>query len=137
MLPRSRSEAIVKGAPRYHTGRPCKNGHLAPRLLSSGTCTVCHNQAVSRWQKENKSACREKQNRHRRKRLGIPEATRAVPQVCENCDQPFAHSPNIDHDHSTGAFRGWLCRRCNVGIGLLGDSVEGLERAIRYLKRNA
>lgn len=24
---------------------------------------------------------------------------------------------NFDHDHSTGEFRGWLCTRCNTGLG--------------------
>lgn len=39
----------------------------------------------------------------------------------------------VDHDHETGVIRGLLCGRCNKGIGLLGDSLEGLERAVRYL----
>lgn len=39
----------------------------------------------------------------------------------------------VDHDHSTGQIRGILCDRCNRGIGLLGDSLEGLERAVQYL----
>jgi hypothetical protein len=42
----------------------------------------------------------------------------------------------IDHDHETGEFRGWVCNDCNVGIGRLGDTVEGLEQAIDYLKGN-
>lgn len=41
----------------------------------------------------------------------------------------------LDHDHITGAFRGWLCRGCNSSIGGLGDNIEGLEMAISYLKR--
>ena len=28
----------------------------------------------------------------------------------------------LDHCHVTGDFRGWLCRRCNTGYGLLGDN---------------
>jgi hypothetical protein len=40
----------------------------------------------------------------------------------------------IDHDHETGEVRGVLCNRCNVGIGNLGDSVEGVERALSYLR---
>jgi len=40
----------------------------------------------------------------------------------------------IDHDHNTGAFRGLLCNRCNLGIGHFQDCTGNLERAIQYLK---
>lgn len=42
----------------------------------------------------------------------------------------------LDHDHETMEFRGWICGGCNTGIGQLGDTMEGLERAMRYLKRD-
>ena len=42
----------------------------------------------------------------------------------------------LDHCHSTKQFRGWLCENCNSGIGKLKDSVELLQRAIKYLERN-
>jgi len=41
----------------------------------------------------------------------------------------------VDHDHTTGTVRGLLCQKCNSGIGFLGDSLEGLEKAVSYLKR--
>ena len=41
---------------------------------------------------------------------------------------------HLDHDHDTFDFRGWLCRRCNGGLGQLGDSIEGLQKALTYLK---
>jgi hypothetical protein len=40
----------------------------------------------------------------------------------------------VDHCHKTGEIRGLLCRKCNTGIGLLGDTVDRLERALKYLK---
>jgi hypothetical protein len=40
----------------------------------------------------------------------------------------------VDHDHETEVVRGLLCSQCNVGIGYLRDSIENLERAIKYLR---
>jgi hypothetical protein len=40
---------------------------------------------------------------------------------------------HVDHCHSTGRVRGLLCRGCNHMLGVVGDSVEALERAISYL----
>lgn len=42
---------------------------------------------------------------------------------------------SIDHDHATGVVRGLLCINCNHGIGALGDSVEGISKALEYLLR--
>lgn len=40
----------------------------------------------------------------------------------------------MDHIHGTDHIRGLLCHSCNTGIGKLGDNIEGLERALAYLK---
>lgn len=76
------------------------------------------------------AACRRKRN--------LPAATRPAPHVCECCGQPpGVGAMNLDHDHVTGAFRGWLCRKCNSGIGLLGDTFVKVMRAATYLRRNS
>lgn len=41
---------------------------------------------------------------------------------------------HVDHCHITNRVRGLLCSRCNSGIGKLGDSVDGLRRALVYLE---
>jgi hypothetical protein len=43
----------------------------------------------------------------------------------------------IDHCHSTGIVRGLLCTRCNVGLGIFGDSVEQIHRGVAYLQKYA
>jgi hypothetical protein len=40
----------------------------------------------------------------------------------------------VDHDHVTGTVRGLLCLRCNAGIAALGDTAEGVKRAVRYFE---
>ena len=39
----------------------------------------------------------------------------------------------LDHDHQTGVFRGWLCHKCNLALGMMDDSVEKLLSAVNYL----
>lgn len=43
----------------------------------------------------------------------------------------------VDHDHRTNKIRGLLCGSCNTGLGKLGDDIEGLKRAMKYLRRTA
>ena len=42
----------------------------------------------------------------------------------------------FDHDNKTDKFRGWVCNNCNAGMGNLGDTVEGLQKAINYLNKH-
>jgi hypothetical protein len=52
---------------------------------------------------------------------------------CDNCGS--THRKLVfDHDHKTLEHRGWLCDNCNRSIGMLGDTIESIERTILYLK---
>ena len=53
-----------------------------------------------------------------------------------NCCGKKTESPHLDHDHKTNKFRGWLCRVCNTGLGSFDDNIEGLEMAIKYLRKH-
>jgi hypothetical protein len=40
----------------------------------------------------------------------------------------------VDHDHTTGKFRGLLCFSCNSMLGFAKDNIEVLQEAIQYLQ---
>ena len=61
-------------------------------------------------------------------------STRPPGTPCDNCGKTSS-SLSLDHCHSTGEFRGWLCSLCNHAIGMLGDDIEALKRAVGYLER--
>ena len=58
-----------------------------------------------------------------------------VEQGCQLCGNTNAAKYHLDHCHTTGNFRGLLCSKCNNGLGMLGDSIASLERALEYLKQ--
>ena len=65
-----------------------------------------------------------------KKRHRYPESN-----VCDCCGIICTEKLVFDHCHDKLKWRGWLCRSCNVGIGMLGDNISGLKRAIKYLKK--
>jgi hypothetical protein len=73
-----------------------------------------------------------------RRYLGVEGATGEVRSgTCPICP-PGAGVQTLvcDHEHGpdgSGPIRGWICRKCNSGLGLLGDVPDGLERALAYL----
>ena len=73
--------------------------------------------------------CKQEQQKLRNK-LRLTAGT--PPERCQCCNKKA--DLLVDHCHDTLAFRGWICNNCNVGIGQLGDNIEGLEKALAYLK---
>lgn len=64
-------------------------------------------------------------------------AGRKMPEQCEICGafgKEFQKGIVFDHDHETGKFRGWICPRCNMAIGLVKENTETLEAIIKYIK---
>lgn len=86
-----------------------------------------------KWKAANLERHRESHRKHARKKLGIVGATGETKNgLCEICAR--VGPLDMDHCHETGMPRGWLCRRCNMGIGQLGESPAVLQKAIEYLQ---
>ena len=59
---------------------------------------------------------------------------RAGREVREHCEVCYSHGVvDFDHDHKTGKFRGWLCRRCNLVLGMVKDNRHLLGNLALYL----
>lgn len=75
-----------------------------------------------------------KQARAYAKSKGIPYKAPADTLCAICCHEGTRKNPLIfDHDHETNEFRGYIHNRCNIGLGILGDSVLELLKAVKYL----
>jgi hypothetical protein len=72
-----------------------------------------------------------------RAQRNLPAPTRPRPALCECCGKPPSGRAALalDHDHTTGEFRGWLCWHCNSGLGKFGDTLVGVLQAVKYLEK--
>lgn len=62
--------------------------------------------------------------------------------VCAICSKPETSVVNgkikhlaVDHCHNSEKIRGLLCARCNQAVGLFGEDVNVLSKAIEYLRK--
>jgi hypothetical protein len=94
------------------------------------------------WRKDNPDRWKRIQRKHAIKRYGltIEEYEQLADEQMKRC-AVCNHKPDewdlcVDHDHVTGAVRGLLCARCNMGIGQFRDNPTFLHSAADYLSRN-
>jgi hypothetical protein len=103
-----------------------------------------------KWEKDNPEKHKAQKKRRRARLAGVKEDE--IDNVlnklkthhhCEICGIHFKKAKGrgreslvLDHDHSTGEFRGLLCSPCNSALGLFKDSTRILYGAIRYLNRD-
>ena len=93
----------------------CYMTQVGPKVYRSNCCRPCKRSSMA--------TIRKLKMVHPRPPVGAP---------CECCGR--IDKLQLDHAHGgERAFRGWLCKSCNVGIGHLGDSAEGLAKAVAYL----
>ena len=50
----------------------------------------------------------------------VYEKVEDIPEGVDGTNGPW----QCDHDHINGTFRGYLCKRCNTGTGLIGDKID-------------
>lgn len=127
----------------YHKSKLTKDGF-------GYRCIPCDRKARHKYREENTERFAEVNRRKQLKhRYNISLEEYEVIRVSQGCVCAICGSSSngvsgkqrdwnwsVDHCHSTGKVRGLLCNSCNRGLGLLGDTVEQLEKALAYLKKN-
>lgn len=122
---------ITKPLNAFHKDKQYKDGR-------HGSCKDCRNTYNTMYKKANK----DKYIKSSRKStaigtygISLEEYTKCMStsDKCEICGSTGRLC--YDHDHTTLEFRGVLCKKCNTGIGLLGDTEECVLNALRYLQK--
>ncbi len=105
------------------------------KLRKNFVCSSCVNARVKRT-RGNKGFCQRSYDYKRHYGITMQEYEdyfrdqNGQCAICKTSEKKLC----VDHCHSTGKVRGLLCSSCNNAIGLLGESVENLNSAIKYLK---
>lgn len=145
--------SYFKTCARCQTSKPIEDFSVRKTGPSAGLrhniCKGCKAAQARAWYQANKE--RALANRRRLQLdadFGItPEEYAAMLEaqggVCATCGRPETTEQagtlvrlSVDHCHTTGKVRGLLCHACNRSIGLFGEDVALMERAIEYLERH-
>jgi hypothetical protein len=120
--------------------KTCKS-ICSQKYLARPENAIENRKKATAWNKQNPEKRRvimQKENYKRRYGLTIEQKQELIDKQnskCAICKDDLKHTHNVcvDHNHETGSVRGILCRKCNLGIGHLQDSITVLKAAIKYL----
>ena len=80
-----------------------------------------------------KCVAKESKIRYKLKKVA-PDKPEICPICCKKPEEfTVPYKWHLDHDPETKRFRGWLCEDCNRSMGVLGDTIESIVRALNYL----
>lgn len=107
----------------------------------SGNCRKCHNDRMrayyrkdpSRFLKINRKALYNITDEEYQNKLRNQIGTCAI---CNRPPNGRWKSLHVDHDHTSGKFRGLLCSNCNIALGLVREDVSILRNMESYLEEN-
>ena len=124
----ARRKAIKDGAITYLMDKPCPQGHMTSRYVSSHGCIACTKIHNATFRRAN----------HRFQHYGVKreqwehmlKEQKGVCYICGNA--PGKHGLHVDHNHKTGKVRALLCGPCNTKVGFWEDVNRDIYE--RYLK---
>lgn len=142
----------MKTCPKCRTSKSTDDfhRHAGTKDGLQSRCKECQKADTYAWRARNpeavkavqaKSYARRGRHTQRHRLYGLSRedyesAVSAQSGVCAICHLPPDREVlDVDHDHTTGMFRGLLCRACNTALGKFKDSQVLLALAIAYLDR--
>jgi hypothetical protein len=63
----------------------------------------------------------------------VLESQGGVCAICKSTGSTHKKGLVVDHNHSTGVYRGILCAFCNSGLGYFKDDPEIIKKAMNYI----
>lgn len=113
-------------------------GHYDKAYVGKGLCTSCYSKHLRETDPKYSKEVRRNEETKRRYGITIDQRDQMIKSqngACAICEKKLGGKimPHIDHCHETGVIRGVLCFTCNKSLGMFGDKVSGLQRAIDYL----
>lgn len=133
------------------TGRP---KGTAKEFLTK-ICNVCHilkpidefeinqNSVVGRTRRPTCRSCRKQidgvalKTSEKQRMQEIKPQTFFICPICKKASIPgITANLVIDHDHTTGNAREWICDSCNTGLGRFKDDIELMKETIKYLQKH-
>ena len=118
------------------------------KRFSRAYCRQCESILQTRWARENpdkvwgnrnpEARVRAAANSHLKRKYGVTldwyeDQVKQRDGNCDMCHKVPSKALCVDHEHATGRIRGLLCDKCNIALGLFGDNVETIKRAITYV----
>lgn len=133
-LPEARQQALK----RFFTGKPCKIGHIAERMVSNRRCVTCLHAAKAEWDRANK--LRRRADRLERDRLNaaVIVAKRAEDYQL-NREKLLAKARkwrSSNPDKMKAACASWRARNLAYCKKLLADWRNSHPEAVRIYRRN-
>jgi uncharacterized protein YlaI len=105
------------------------------------TCRTCNTIEKRKWYDKNQNKNRD--TKYKKKfNISLDEVVNILASQggkCGICEILIEMGPktHLDHDHNTNKVRGFLCQKCNHGLGLFQDSQKFLKSAQKYLQKHA
>lgn len=144
-LGRTAPQLLCRQCRESERDRTCsKCGDVFRAAGRGSVCRQCQAAYAAQWEQDNKT--RKRDVRHGLETGQFDRMLMEQNGLCASCgERPATH---VDHDRSCCNFtpsqgqkacgkcvRGLVCYHCNVGIGHLGDTVDGVTKALAYLIR--